>query len=266
MSEPPVQSVLRALSILRELNRQQHTTVDQLHRVTLLPKPTIMRLLGTLAAAGLVAKGERGLGYRVTSDVQALSAGFHGGPLVAQAGRPWATDLTRRLRWPVAIAVLDGARIAISVSTAASSTVSPFHATIGVRHSLVTRALGRAYLAWCPEEELRILLRMLGASPDPEDNPPNLERVVRMMIATAQRQGYALRDPKVEPRSSNTVAVPIMQGAGVAGTIGFSFFRSAVSQRALVEELVPALKQASLEITTSMKRLLRSKPAASEAP
>nr|WP_246602439.1 helix-turn-helix domain-containing protein [Falsiroseomonas tokyonensis] len=252
---------MRALSILRELNRQQTTTVDQLHRVTALPKPTVMRLLGTLAAAGLVAKGERGIGYRVTSDVQTLSAGFHGGPLVAEAGRPWAADLTRRLRWPAAIAVPDGGRILIAASTAASSTVSPFHATVGVRHSLVTRALGRAYLACCPEAERRILLRLLAASPNHEDNPPKLDRVVRAIVATVRRQGYALRDPKVEPRSSNTVAVPILQGASVAGTIGLSFFRSAVSHRMLVEELVPALQQASREITAAMDRLQGQAPA-----
>jgi IclR family mhp operon transcriptional activator len=240
--------------------------VDQLHRATGLPKPTIMRLLGTLSAAGLVMKGVRGIGYHVTSNVLALSAGFHGGPLVAEAGWPWASDLTRRLRWPAAIAVPDGGRIAISVSTAASSPVSPFHSTIGVRHSLVTRALGRAYLAWCPEQERRILLRMLAASSDPEDNPPNLERVVRTIVATVRRQGYALRDPAAEPRSSNTVAAPIMLGGAVVGTIGLSFFRSAVSHRALVEELVPALKQASREITTSMERLQRARAAPPEVP
>jgi IclR family mhp operon transcriptional activator len=192
--------------------------------------------------------------------VLALSSGFHGGPLVAEAGRPWAVELTRRLRWPAAIAVQVGGRIAISVSTAGSSTVSPFHGSIGVRFSMVTRALGRAYLAWCPEEERRILLRMLAASPDPEDAQPNLDRVVRTIVANTLRQGYALRDPKVEPRSSNTVAVPIMLGEQVAGTLGLSFFRSAVSHRALTEELVPALKQASKEITASMERLQRRKP------
>ncbi|WP_439597571.1 IclR family transcriptional regulator domain-containing protein [Falsiroseomonas sp.] len=253
--------MLRALSILRELNRQQTTTVDQLHRATDLPKPTVMRLLGTLSAAGLVAKGERGIGYRVTSDVQLLSAGFHGGPLVAEAGRPWAADLTRRLRWPAAIAVRDGARILIAASTAASSTVSPFHATIGMRHSLVTRALGRAYLAFCPEAERRSLLRLLATARDPEDNPPNLQHVVRGIVATVRRQGYALRDPKVEPRSSNTVAVPILQGHAVAGTIGLSFFRSAVSPATLTGELVPALQQASREITAALQRLHGPPPA-----
>ncbi|MGG5890170.1 DNA-binding transcriptional regulator [Falsiroseomonas sp. HC035] len=255
LTEAPVQSVLRALSILRELNRQQNTTVDQLHRATGLPKPTVLRLLGTLAGAGLVMKGERGIGYRVTSDVQALSAGLQGGPLVVEAGRPWAAELTRRLRWPAAIAVRDGGRIAIRLSTAASSPVSPFHATIGMRHSLVTRALGRAYLGCCPEAERHDLLRLLAASTDPEDHPPGLERVVRMIVAMVRRQGYALRDPNVEPRSSNTVAVPIRLGDAVAGTIGLSFFRSAISRQALVEELVPALQQASREISAAMLRL-----------
>ncbi|MBU8542662.1 MULTISPECIES: helix-turn-helix domain-containing protein [Roseomonadaceae] len=247
--------MLRALAILRELNRQQNTTVDQLHRATLLPKPTVMRLLATLASAGLVMKGERGIGYRVTSDVQRLSAGIQDGPLVAEAGRPWAVELTRRLRWPAAIAVRDGGRIAISVSTAASSTLSPFHATIGMRHSLLTRALGRAYLAHCPDAERRDLLGLLAASTDPEDNPPNLARVARMIVVTVRRQGYALRDPKVEPRNSNTVAVPILLDGAVAGTIGLSFFRSAVSQPLLVGEMVPALHQASREITAALERL-----------
>jgi IclR family mhp operon transcriptional activator len=262
MTGPPVQSVLRALDLLKELNRQRHTTVDQLHRATGLPKPTIMRLLGTLAAAGLVAKGERGLGYRITSQVAALSSGFHGGPLVAEAGRAWAVDLTRRLKWPVAIAVPDQGRVVISVSTMADSAVSPFHATVGVRFSLVTRAIGRAYLAFCPEEERRILLRLLAASPDPEDNPPNLERVVQGMVAMVRRQGYAQRDPKVEPRNSNTVAVPILLGDSVAGTLGLSYFRSVVSHAVLTEELVPALQMASRQITASMERLQQARPEA----
>jgi IclR family mhp operon transcriptional activator len=251
--------VLRALSILKELNRQQNTTVDQLHRSTNLPKPTIMRLLGTLATAGLVTKAERGLGYHVTSDVVLLSAGFHGGPLVAEAGRPWAVDLTRRLRWPAAITVPAHGRVAVSVSTVADSAVSPFHATVGVSFSMVTRAVGRAYLAFCPESERRILMRMLAASPDPEDNPPNLVRVVQAMITTVRRQGYAERDPNVEPRSSNTVAVPIRLGDAIAGTIGLSYFRSAVSHAVLVGELVPALHKASQEITASMERLQRAR-------
>ncbi|TPG57225.1 transcriptional regulator [Roseomonas nepalensis] len=237
------------------MNRQRCTTVEELYRATGLPKPTIMRLLGTLIAAGLATKASRGLGYQVTSNVLSLSAGYHGGPLVAEAGRPWAADLTRRLRWPAAIAVLDGARMAISVSTIADSAVSPFHSTVGSHLSLVTRALGRAYLAWCPDTERRILLRMLSASIDPEDNPPNLERVLRGIVGTARQQGYAQRDPKVEPRSSDTVAVPIIQGGMVAGTIGLSYFRSAVNHRVLTEELVPALKEASREITASMERL-----------
>lgn len=260
MKEPPVQSVLRAVAVLEVLNRRRSTTVEELHRATGLPKPTLMRLLGTLGVAGLVAKGDRGVGYHVTSGVLALSAGFHGGPLVAEAGRPWAVALTRRLRWPAAIAVPDGERVAVCVSTVADSNVSPFHARVGVRFSLLTRAIGRAYIAWCPDKEREIVLSLLAASPDPEDNPPRLEETVRSLVAAMRRQGYALRDPSVEPRSSDTVAVPILLGGRVAGTIGLSYFRSAVGHAVLVGELVPALWEASRGIAAAMAQLRAGPP------
>ena len=52
----PVQSVLRALDLLAEVNRTSLATVGDLHRRTGLPKPTIVRLLETLMAAGYVVR------------------------------------------------------------------------------------------------------------------------------------------------------------------------------------------------------------------
>jgi IclR family mhp operon transcriptional activator len=43
----PVQSVLKALRLLTEVNRSSPATVGELHRRTGLPKPTIVRLLET---------------------------------------------------------------------------------------------------------------------------------------------------------------------------------------------------------------------------
>ncbi|WP_368855524.1 helix-turn-helix domain-containing protein, partial [Escherichia coli] len=46
--------MVRALNLLVEVNRAGLTTVGDLHRRTRLPKPTIVRLLETLVAAGYV--------------------------------------------------------------------------------------------------------------------------------------------------------------------------------------------------------------------
>ncbi len=254
-SFPPVQSVQRALGLLAELNKQRVTTVGELHHRTGLPKPTIVRLLETLMASGYVASDHRLRGYQVTSQVATLSSGFHGAPMVIEAARPWAIGLTRTLKWPVAIALLEKDAVVVRFSTIADSPVSPFHATINMRLSLMSRGLGRAYLAYCPRDERQLLVRMLASSQDPEDRPKDLPKVVQQMVRSIRSKGYAERIAHAEPRSSNTVAVPIMNDGRVLATVGLTYFRSAVSREELLEHLVPALKEAGAGIERSIQAL-----------
>jgi IclR family mhp operon transcriptional activator len=254
-SFPPVQSVQRALALLAELNRQRVTSVGELHERTGLPKPTIVRLLETLIAQGFVASDNRLGGYQVTSKVAALSSGFHGAPMVIEAARPWAIDLTRKLKWPAAVAVLQQDAVFVRFSTIPDSPVSPFHATINMRLSLMTRALGRAYLAWCPKEERALLVGMLRTSADPEDRPKNLARTVQQLVRATRSRGFAERDPRVEPRNSGTIAVPIMADGQVLATLGLTYFRSAVRRSTLTDTLVPALDEARSRIEQSIQAM-----------
>ena len=50
----PINVVVRSLQILRALNLQPVSTLDALHKHTAIPKPTIVRILQTLKAEGLV--------------------------------------------------------------------------------------------------------------------------------------------------------------------------------------------------------------------
>jgi IclR family transcriptional regulator, mhp operon transcriptional activator len=124
-SFPPVQSVQRALALLTELNRQRVASVGELHRRTGLPKPTIVRLLETLIAEGFAASDSRLGGYQVTSKVAALNSGFHGAPMVIEAARPWAIDLTRKLKWPAAVAVLQENAVFVRFSTRPCENIFP---------------------------------------------------------------------------------------------------------------------------------------------
>jgi IclR family mhp operon transcriptional activator len=254
-SFPPVQSVQRALSLLTELNRQRVTTIAELHRRTGLPKPTLVRLLETLIRDGYVASDQRLGGYQVTSQVSILSCGFHGAPMVIEAGRPWAIDLTRELKWPVSIALLETDAVVVRFSTIADSPLSPFHATINMRLSLISRGLGRAYFAYCPKEERDLLVSMLESSTDPEDHPDGLPEVVRHLVKTIRAKGFAERDPHVEPTSSSTVAVPIMAGNRVLATIGLTYFRSAVQRAALIDRLVRPLQEARDQIEKTIQTM-----------
>ena len=79
-SFPPVQSVVRAIELLQALNRQPVSTVDMLHRQTGFPKPSIVRLLQTLEAKGLVRHAPQPGAYFLTSGVTTLSSGYHSEP------------------------------------------------------------------------------------------------------------------------------------------------------------------------------------------
>jgi IclR family mhp operon transcriptional activator len=252
MAEVLVESVRRAFQLLHELNRQRVSSVRHLHRETGLPKPTIVRLLDTLITLGYVVNDARQGGYQVTSLVRSLSAGFHGDPLVVEAARPWAIAFTRKFQWPVAVAVLDRDAVAVRFSTIPDSPLSPFHATINRRLQLMSRALGRAYIAFCPASERNLLLRMLAASKDPEEATARDRAAALTLLAMIHRTGFAERSPTVEPKSSSTIAVPVMVGRKVLATVGVTYFTSAIPKAEAIARYVPPLQEMARNIETSV--------------
>jgi IclR family mhp operon transcriptional activator len=252
MAEVPVESVRRAFHLLHELNRQRVSSVRHLHQATGLPKPTIVRLLDTLIALGYVFNDHRQGGYQVTSLVRSLSSGFHGDPLVVEAARPWAIAFTRKFQWPVAVAALDRDAVAVRFSTIPDSPVSPFHATINRRLQLMSRALGRAYIAFCPPNERNLLLHMLATSNDPEDAAARDRDAALTLLAMIRRAGFAERSATVEPKSSSTIAVPVMLGRKVLATVGVTYFTSAMPKAEAIARYVLPLKEMAKNIQTSV--------------
>jgi IclR family transcriptional regulator, mhp operon transcriptional activator len=266
-SYAPVTSVMRSLELLAILNRQRISTIEHMHRLTHLPKPTIVRLLETLMAAGYVARDVRGKGYQVTSQVNALSCGFHGAPQVVEAGRAWAQELTRMFSWPAAIAVLDGNAMLVCYTTSGESPIAPYHGLIHKHLGLVTKALGRAYLAFCPPEERRLIYRLLQSSPHPDDTEMEAPEAIERIIRLTRRQGFAERGRGAKPEASSSVAVPILEhgGSRVLATIGFTYYTSAVKRTEIIERLVPALKTAATGISENVARMSVSMEARAEA-
>ncbi len=253
----PVNSVLRSLEVLKILNRQRVSSVDHIHRVSGLPKPTVVRLLETLIEAGYVSKRESDKGYRVTSQVAALSCGFHGAPLAVEAGRPWAQELTRVHKWPVAIAVPNGNAVMVCDTTCGESPMAPYHALIYKRMGLVTTALGRAYLAFCPPEERRLTMQLLKNSEHPDSEIMELSDMVDHVIRVTQKMRFAERIGVKASEPSSSVAVPIYghDEGKILATIGMTYYTRAVCREDVLKRYVPQLKAASAAITESIKRM-----------
>lgn len=253
--EDAVRAASRVLAVLQAMNREPHSTLHSLHGATGLPKSTLVRLLKTLAADGYVSNDPRHAGYQITSLVTSLSSGFHGDPLVVEAGRAWAIGLSQEFKWPVAIAAFDGDAVVVRYSTVYDSPISPFHATINMRLSLFTRALGRAYLAACSDEQINALIARAVTGDELEAPEAREHDKVWRTVRTARDRGFSMRDRNVEPRTSDTVAVPIRARGIVQASIGMTYFRAATHAFGSRDALVAALKRAAAGIGAEVDRL-----------
>lgn len=251
MTFEPVQAVTKALAVLKIVNRTGMISVKDIHDHTGIPKPTVVRLLQTLISAGYVAQDDYTRGYHVTSSVNDLSSGFHGAPLVIEIARPFANQLTEENVWPCAICMLDLDAVVVNYSTIPNSPISPFHSSLGRRLSLGGRALGRAYVCFCAPREQQILRGVMRASDDPENNSLSDEAFERM-VSQVRAIGYAERAPELEPRSSGTIAFPIMMGDRVLATFGVTYFRSAVAQMRSREKLIEKMRHTISEIESAL--------------
>lgn len=256
-----IRSVERTFAILAAMNRVPMSTIESLHAVTGLPKPTLVRFLRTMVKLGYVAHSADQAGYQLTSLVTSLSSGYHGDPLVVEAARPWAVELTRRLKWPISIAVLSGPWAVVRLSTVAESPISPFHATINMELGLFSRALGKAYVAFLSDDQIENFARRVEAEAPEEAQYVQDRAALADHMALIRKQGYALRDFRAKPDTSNTLAVPVLLKGQVKATLGITFFRSVVRKPEEFFHFARELKAASAQISDETMRLKRSRNA-----
>jgi IclR family mhp operon transcriptional activator len=255
-----IRAIERAMQVLQELNLQPVNTIAHLHARTKLPKPTLVRILKTLEEAGYVENDARQGGYQVSALVTSLSSGFHKGPLVVEAGRAWAVAITRKHKWPIAIALPDYDGMVVRFSTVPDSPVSPFHSTVNRRLCLLTRGLGRAYVAFLDREAFDLIIDVLKKSDNPENALAHHPGELKRMVEEIREAGYATRSSLVEPRNSNTIAVPIVSQEGrVLASLGLTYFKSAFdSEQEPAARYAPILKSAATAISEDLHRLANS--------
>lgn len=251
---PVVRSVVRAVDLLQALNRQAVSTLDTLHAQTRIPKPTLVRLLQTLEACGMVSHAPQHGAYFLTSGVRSLSCGYHSEPMLVEAAAPLMDELTLRVKWPLAIAILDDTAMVVRYSTIPLSPLAMKHSTINVRLSLVSRAIGRAYLAFCSPEEQEALLHGVMKSRLPEDEAVRDPEQVHAVLQQVHDAGYALRDPQVWPQT-NTLAVPLFDSRGVAASLGMTFFSSTMKPEQAVERYLGELQSVAGQVSERLAEM-----------
>ena len=240
-SYPPVGAVHRALEVLRAVNKLRIASINSIHEQTGMNKSTIVRMLETLMGEGYIARDNMCGGYRLTSRVAELTSGYDGISKVIEVSRPLAIELTRQIKWPIGLGIIDGDAIALQFWTGAISPWAHTNTVLGLRPDLQTSAMGRAYLANCPPEELEKHLERFTNDPARNFGPPE-ERRFRQLLERARKDGYAVRDPRTRPYRTTTLAMALHEGNQVRAVISISFYKTAIPVNKIAERIVAPLR------------------------
>ena len=100
-----------------------------------------------------------------------------------------------------------------------------------------------------------MLLDLLSRSSEPEDLIVGDRRRTQALLASIRKQGFAERDPMVEPRSSGTIAVPVVGNAKVLATVGMTYFMSALDRRDIAQRYAPLMHTLADNISSSVASL-----------
>ena len=241
-SYPPVEAACRVLSVLRIVNTMRIATVNGIHESTGIPKSTVVRMLETLVAQGYVARDNMCGGYRVTHNVQDLSAGYDRVSRVIEVARPFAIDLTRDINWPIGLGIPDDDAIAIQFWTGTISPWAHTNTVLGLRPEFYHSAMGRAYMAFCSDEQREIRLQKLRDDPDLDFTEQD-ERAFRTVLYRIRMDGYAIRDPKTPPFRTLTIGMPLCEDGEVRALISLSIYRSSVRMHELQNKVIQPLKE-----------------------
>lgn len=262
-----IRGLERGLQVLRFLHSEPISSLHEIHAATAISKPSLLRILNTLEQAGVVARRLADGRYRLSAftDV-ARKRDRH--DRVAEAAAPVLARLCQKVKWPSDLFVPAGNCMERRET---SFPHSPFvllgHSSrVGGRVGWVMTAVGRAYLAWCPEKEREATLRALRNSSNPEDwlarDPRKLERI----LSEVRQRGYATRDPGyVAGRYGESslddgaaaIAVALFDGRRVHGSINFRWFRTAFTIEEFAARHLADLQDAAREIVGSLRRPAR---------
>jgi IclR family transcriptional regulator, acetate operon repressor len=205
-----VQSLDRALEILRLLGSEPEMRVTDLARRLEVHKSTVSRLLATLQEHGLVEQNPSTERYRLGYGLVRLAGSVVAELDLARASRPVLEQLAARCGETVNLAILQGDQVVNIDQIAAPNLVVNVN-WVGKQTPLHATSNGKILLAHLPEDERRRLLR----GPLPRLTPRTITdvRTLEKQLRRAAEDGYAFTLEELE-LGLNAVAAPVYAADG----------------------------------------------------
>ena len=258
-----VQGLARGLAVLEVMNAHSgaRASVADLSRETGLHRTTVKRLLETLRHVGYVRYTAESNSYCLAFRVRRLSENFRDESWIVDVAVPLMRKLTAKILWPSDLVTPEEDELVVRDTTHPLSPLSFSTGAFGTHMPILRSAVGRAYLAFCPEEERQVLLKMLRERGDEQGDRARDVRYVRRLVESTRTRGYSVneRGEGVGQGRFGAIAMPIRLDGRVLGCLNIVFLLRAVSCRQIVELFLLDLQATVVQIEAGITRLQRER-------
>lgn len=241
----PIRSLVRGLEVLQTVNREGSLTLTRICEITELPYPTVFRIMQTLIEAGYVECEPTRKWYRPTLLSKTLASGFPEESRLVAVARPYIVALTEKFAWPIAITTRVGNTMMVRDSTHSLTSLTLSNYAPGYTLPLAECSTGKAYLAFCSEEERRSIRKGFGLLEHPADRIGAMLMDGQSLFEEIRSQGYATQARNAytsNPGKTSSIAVPITHGGAIYGAMAIIFFTVGVKMEKAIDAFVDDLK------------------------
>jgi IclR family mhp operon transcriptional activator len=258
-----IRGLERGLQVLDVLRSSSTSSLQDLYEATKIPKPSLLRILATLSKRGLVSRRLADGRYRF-SDSAGMARKRDRHDRVAEAAAPVLDHLCQKVLWPSDLMVPAGDHMERRETSQAYSPFFPRRTQrnrVGQPVGWLLTGVGRAYLAFCPDEERERILNRLRNSEKAEDQLARQPKRLDLILVETRKRGYGTRDPifaggqyGAPPRDDRlaAIAVPLLGRRRIFGSINILWIRSAFTVEQFAARHLTDLQQAAREIVTAL--------------
>lgn len=246
-----IRAVERALVLLRAfLECDTDLSATEISKQINLDLSTTFRMLVTLQAQGFVEQDSTTGKYRLGVTCLELGSRFLKGNDIRKRALGVMDVLRNEFGETVHLTVLDGSEVVYLEKMAGLHPIGFMSSRVGGRAPAYCTGVGKALLAYLPDEELqrRLSSTKLARYTDSTITDVN---ALRAELAEVRRRGFAIDEEEHEV-SVKCVAVPIFDHKGIAAAMSVSGPVERMDQHAKEGNLIEKLQQAAAEISAQM--------------
>lgn len=247
----PIRSISRSIATLKAINRSGSLSMMEISKASQVPYPTACRIVQTLLFEGLIEQEPARKRYRPTAMVLSLAHGYQHDDQLVNVARPHIVELTKKVGWPVSIAVRVGRNMMLRDSTHANTSLTFEQYYPGFTLPILDSASGKLSMAFAPQEEREMILKWMRISQD-IDLQYLKTAEMSLDVEKIQRAGYAVQGRNhfnLTPGKTSSIAVPIFLNGKFEAAMTMVFFVSAMKIDAAVEAYLADLKATAATIS-----------------